>query len=273
MPTDNAIADYLALLQIPRAPVVSLNFLAELQGAHAATLPFGNLGVLLHEDLSLESEALFDRLVRRRRGGYCFEQNKVFFETLQYFGFPCDIVMARVLHNRDVDVPRTHRCTRVHLDSGTYLVDVGFGPLCPREPLRLGDDRPQRQGDLTYRLVQTDSRQYRLQKEEADGWFTLYSFDDGIYTEADCLCGHHYTATYPTAVFVNNIVVSLKFADEVRLLQNGGFHRIRHGETALTAIASPQHLGETLCQEFGIAVQDDQLALLYTGYCTTPGRR
>lgn len=261
------------LLSLPDGEILlnlspfSIRFIKELQGAHLDTFPFSNLGVLLREDLSLESEVLFDRVVTNRRGGYCFEQNKIFFEILNSSGFHCDIVLGRVLHNRDIDVPRTHRITRVALADRNYIVDVGFGPLCPRQPLLVDLDKPQDQGDAVYRIIQPDLGRYLLQIKQAGGWFTLYSFDNGTYTEADCLCGHHYSSTHPDAVFVNNLVVSRKSYDNVRLLKNGEFHRIRRGETAITAVSSSDHLGAILVQEFGLDLTAEKLSILYEGYC------
>jgi N-hydroxyarylamine O-acetyltransferase len=262
----NNIQHYLKSVSV-MSPEVSFSFIKELQSAHLGTYPFSNLGVLLHENLSLELQVLFERVITQRRGGYCFEQNKILFEVLKYLGFDCDIVLCRVLHNRNVDVPRTHRITKVALAGITYIVDVGFGPLCSREPLLLELDKPQDQGDAVYRIIQPDMGRYLLQKKEVDGWFTLYSFDDGIYTEADCLCGHHYSSTHPDAAFVNNLVVSLKSYDDVRLLRNGDFHRIRVGKTEITEISSKDNLGMILTKEFGLKVSADQLSILHEGYC------
>lgn len=266
MLSENNIRDYLASVSL-KQPEVSITFIKKLQNAHLSNFPFSNLGVLLHENLSLETQILFDRVVTKRHGGYCFEQNKVFFEILNFFGFHCDIVLGRVLHNRNIDVPRTHRITRVALADNNYIVDVGFGPLCPREPLLLDLDKPQDQGDAVYRIIQPDQGCYLLQLKEVDGWFTLYSFDNGIYTEADCLCGHHYSSTHPDAKFVNNLVVSKKSYDDVRLLRNGEFHCIRGGESAITEISSKNHLGVILMQEFCLNVTSGQLSTLYEGYC------
>lgn len=266
MLSENNIRHYLASVSVTE-PEVSSTFLKQLQIAHLSNFPFSNLGVLLNENLSLDSKVLFARVIADRRGGYCFEQNKVFYEILNFFGFQCDIVLARVLHNRNIDVPRTHRITKVTLADSTYIVDVGFGPWCPREPLLLDLDQPQNQGDAVYRIVQPGQDRYLLEVKEADGWFTLYSFDTGMYTEADCLCGHHFSSTHPSSKFVNNLVVSRKFYDDVRFLLNGEFQRIRGGETAITEISSKDHLGVVLLQEFGLEVNPDQLAALYEGYC------
>ncbi|MFH0782713.1 MAG: arylamine N-acetyltransferase [Pseudomonadota bacterium] len=250
-----------------KKPEVSITFIKELQSNHIGNFPFSSLGVLLHESLALESQVLFERVVTNKRGGYCFEHNKIFFEILTSLGFRCDIVLARVLLNGDIDVPRTHRITRVALAGSKYIVDVGFGPLCPREPLLLDVDTPQDQGDAVYRILQPGPGHYLLQMKEVYGWLTLYSFDNGFYTEADCLCGHHYSSTHPNAIFVNNLVVSLKSYDNVRLLRNGEFHRIRGGETAITDISSKDTLGVILLQEFGINLTSEQLSRLYERYC------
>lgn len=266
MLNETHILNYLASLSI-RQPEVSVTFIKDLQNAHVGNLPFSNLGVLLHESLSLESQALFKRVVEDKRGGYCFEHNKILFEVLNSLGYRCDRVLGRVLHNRNIDVPRTHRITRVAFADRNYIVDVGFGPLCPREPLLLELDRPQDQGDAVYRIIQSDPGHYLLQIKGIDGWFSLYSFDDGLYTEADCVCGHHYSSTHPDATFVNNLIVSRKYYDDVRLLKNGEFHRIRGGETAITKISSEDNLNVTLMHEFGINLTSAQLSTLYEGYC------
>ena len=266
MLNETTVLDYLAKVTA-KQPEVSISFIKELQNQHISKFPFSSLGVLLHEDLSLESQVLFARVVTNKRGGYCFEHNKIFFEVLSSFGFECQIVLARVLLNRDIDIPRTHRITKVALSGSNYIVDVGFGPQCPREPLLLDTTEPQNQGDAVYRIIQHRPKHYFLQIEEADEWFTLYSFDSGHYTEADCLSGHHYSSTHPDAVFVNNLVVSRKLYDDVRLLRNGEFHRIQGRTTAITDVLSKENLGMILTREFGIMLTLNQLSALYDGYC------
>jgi len=251
-----------------RKPEVSLSFLEELQQSHVGMFSFNNLAVLLHESLSLDSQVLFERVIENKRGGYCFEHNKLFFEILRHLGFACEIVLARVVMNRDVDVPRTHRITRVSLSGNEYIVDVGFGSSCSRAPLLLDSDERQDQGDAVYRITAPSDGQYVLQVEQNDGWSTLYAFDRNLYTEADCLCGHHYSSTYPDAVFVNNLVVALKSCGDVRSLRNGSFHHTVGGVNTITSISSSAELGRILVQEFGIELDPGQLSMLYEGYCT-----
>jgi N-hydroxyarylamine O-acetyltransferase len=266
MLSETNVLNYLAKVMVQQ-PEISVAFLKELQRAHIGKFSFNNLAVLLNENLSLNSQVLFERIVTNERGGYCFEHNKLFFEILESLDFECEMVLARVLLNRNIDVPRTHRITKVALPDSNYIVDVGFGSLCPGEPLLLNSEEPQNQGDVVYRIIQPHHGHYLLQMEEVDEWFTLYSFDNNLYTEADCLSGHHYSSTYPEAAFVNNLVVSLKSYDDIRSLRNGAFHHIRGGETEITHISSKDKLGEILTQEFGIELTSDQLSKLYGRYC------
>jgi len=188
MLTETNLQTYLTKVNLA-SPEVSLLFLKEIQSAHVATFPFSSIAVLLKQDLSLDSEKLFERVILNERGGYCFEMNKIFFELLTLIGFDCELTLARVLNNRDIDAPRTHRVTRVRLNNLIYLVDVGCGGNCPREPLLLSTDEPQTQRDVVYKITQPREHDYLLQMEKGNQWFTLYTFDDYHYTDADCSCG------------------------------------------------------------------------------------
>ena len=69
----------------PRAP--TLDVLREIQCRHAHAVPFENLDPLTGRRVSLELAAVVDKLVERRRGGYCFEQNRLLAHVLMQLGF------------------------------------------------------------------------------------------------------------------------------------------------------------------------------------------
>ena len=79
----------------PTAPTLAT--LAALQAAHAGAIAFENLDVLLGRPIPLDAGALQDKLVRRRRGGYCFEQNSLFRLVLEALGFKLAALSARVI--------------------------------------------------------------------------------------------------------------------------------------------------------------------------------
>ena len=52
--------------------------LRTLHRAHQLTVPFENLSIHLAEPISLDERDLIDKIVRRRRGGFCYELNGAF---------------------------------------------------------------------------------------------------------------------------------------------------------------------------------------------------
>ncbi len=266
MLSQNNLALYLDIINCPvESP--TLSYLKKLQSAHLENFVFSSLSVLLKDDLSLDSQKLFERIVVNKSGGYCFEQNKIFFEILQLLGFKCELSLGRVLNNKVIDVPRTHRITQVNIRGEWYLTDVGFGPYSPREPLALHSERPQNQGDAIYIITKPDQNNYTLSMQKDNAWFILYTFDTGHYTEADCLSGHHFSSTYPEANFVKNMVVSLKGLEDIRSLKNGLFFHIKKDETEILKISSSEILNEVLREQFQIKLPQDKLTYLYDSFC------
>src|SRR5262245_53404654 len=109
--------------------------LAGLHLAHATHIPFENLDILLGRPIRLDLEALQAKLVRGRRGGYCFEQNTLFAAALERVGFPVTRLAARVRLGATGVRPRTHMLLKVDLEGASFLADVGFGGEGLLQPL------------------------------------------------------------------------------------------------------------------------------------------
>src|SRR3972149_11563443 len=105
-----------------------------------AAITFENLDPLLRRPVSLELAALTDKLVDRRRGGYCYEHNTLFAAALRALGFSVTTLGARVQWNVPLATvaARSHMVLRIDLPEGPYIADVGFGRLSLTAPLRLG---------------------------------------------------------------------------------------------------------------------------------------
>jgi N-hydroxyarylamine O-acetyltransferase len=133
------IDQYLKKLNIEKkAP--TLDYLNEIIASHQKTISFNNLAVFFRpgQILNLELGPLFDKVIVRGNGGYCFENNKVFYYLLKDLGFEVEAKAARVLYNNPGDVPRTHRTTIVRIGDGRYLADVGFGRDVPTSAIKIG---------------------------------------------------------------------------------------------------------------------------------------
>lgn len=262
VPTRSLSSEYLQRAEVPfREPTLAA--LARLQRAHLATYSFNSVGVILGHDLSLEREALFDRLVTRRRGGYCFEHNKLFREVLHELGFETRLALARVILNRPIEPPLTHRITIVKLGGNDYLVDVGFGPFTPREPLALDREQPASHDGHVYWISRNGDGEYRLWTRMSGEPYLLYRFSLAPHTESDCEMGHFYSHRHPKAVFVNNLVASLIRGGEVRSLRNTGYRRFDAYGFEDTPIEDAASLRRTLGEEFALDVSEEDAERLY----------
>ena len=93
---DDATADaYLDRIGATREPP-SAAALAALMGRHLTTVPFENLSIHLGERISLDEAALVDKIVARRRGGFCYELNGAFALLLRHLGYEVTMLAARV---------------------------------------------------------------------------------------------------------------------------------------------------------------------------------
>jgi N-hydroxyarylamine O-acetyltransferase len=122
----------------PREP--SLPVLRAVVADHAAALAFENIDVLLGRGVRIDIASVQDKLVHRKRGGYCFEQNGLLEAALGAIGFALQPLAARVVRGRPATAPgsaRAHKVLRVDLADGSYIADVGFGNLTPTAPLAL----------------------------------------------------------------------------------------------------------------------------------------
>ena len=153
----------------PRAPTPAV--LREVHLAHLRTVPFENLSVRRGEAIVLEESALFEKIVRRRRGGFCYELNGLFAALLEALGFRVARLAGRVAAD---GIPFDHLALRVDLDE-PWLADVGFGDSF-LTPLRLSSREPQEGGGgRRYRIAEIDGG-LLLARERELAWERRYAF-------------------------------------------------------------------------------------------------
>jgi N-hydroxyarylamine O-acetyltransferase len=169
------IAAYLERIAYSGPVDVSPDTLRGLHLAHLYTVPFENLDIHTGRRLSLDEGALFDKVVTRRRGGFCYELNGLFCALLRSLGFGVTMLSAEVAGKAGgFSAPFDHLTLRVDLDE-PWLVDVGFGDGF-RLPLRLDDAADQPQGESAY-LVIPDGDYRVLMRHDAGGdWTPQYRF-------------------------------------------------------------------------------------------------
>lgn len=142
--TEKQAENYLYRINFKGISNNSLECLNQLIYCHHTSVPFENLDVYYQKlPLSLEINDLFDKIVTRKRGGYCFEMNGLFICLLRTLGFNAWSCMCRVTHDENTPRPISHRGNMVIIDNKHYFCDVGFGGPMPCGALLLEDGKTQ----------------------------------------------------------------------------------------------------------------------------------
>jgi N-hydroxyarylamine O-acetyltransferase len=153
---DDAHVDaYLARIGAVRPDRPDAEALRGLQLAHLTTVPFENLSIHLGEPIVLDEQALLEKIIDRRRGGFCYELNGAFAALLTALGYRVTLLAARVFGGGRLGPPFDHLALRVDL-AEPWLVDVGFGAFS-HHPLRLDGREDQADPAGAFRLSESDS--------------------------------------------------------------------------------------------------------------------
>jgi N-hydroxyarylamine O-acetyltransferase len=218
-------ARYLARVGVDPASVASADAdaLERLQAAHVRRVPFETLSITGDpfgdrpgEGVSLAVPDLYEAVVEKERGGFCFELNGLFGWLLARLGFDATRVAARVVGDDGARPPANHLTTVVDL-SERYLVDVGLGQPGVRRPLPLSGESRTDAAGFEWRVTPSDrpDADYRtqLRRPGESAWSTRYVFTDRPrerdYFEATC----EYLATAPESPFTGDPVVAVATDD------------------------------------------------------------
>ncbi len=255
MSSDLDLDAYFARIGYDGPTEPTLPVLHALTAAHAQAIPFENLDVLLGQRIRLDPAALHDKLVLKRRGGYCFEQNGLLLHVLSALGFRVAPLSARVRLDRPRDfVPaRTHLFLRVELDGESWLTDVGVGALSLTCAIRLVTDTEQGTPHETRRIVREDGR-YFHQAQLGSEWADVYEFTLEQMPLIDREVGNWFTSTHPDSHFKNRLVVARAAPNGVRvtLLNDVLSVRQRDGKAAKHQLQTPDQLLDALREHFDL---------------------
>ena len=158
---------YLKRIKISQLEKPNLSFLSKLQEKHLYTVPFENFDIHQGEKILLNENRIYEKIVVKERGGFCYELNGLFCWLLRSLGFTVSIVSARVyIPTIDRFTPEfDHMALIVDLEK-KYLVDVGFGDNF-RKPIALPDGKSEDiSGRYRLRSFAPGQDTYILQKKD-----------------------------------------------------------------------------------------------------------
>jgi arylamine N-acetyltransferase len=254
------LADYFRRIGYTGPATPTLGTLHALVTAHNGAIPFENLDPLLGIPVAdLGEDALFDKLVRRRRGGYCYEQNGVMGYALAELGFGVQRLGGRVVWmNSSGELPaQTHEALSVTVpgDHGPWLVDVGFGGQTLSSPIRLEAGTVQPTRHEPYRILADDDG-YVLEAQIRGDWQALYMFTAQPRPRIDREVGSWYVSTYPHSTFVVGLSAAILTEDARWNLRGRNLAIHSAGDTERIRFATAADVLNALTDRFGIDLTD-----------------
>jgi N-hydroxyarylamine O-acetyltransferase len=231
--------------------------LSALQKLHLLSIPFENLDIHYKIPIELNLTNIFEKVINKRRGGFCYELNGLFYELLRSIGFDVKMISARVFDNKQqILTPEFDHLTIIaKINSADYLVDVGFGEFAFR-PLKIELNKIQDDERGSFRLEKYDDDYYKVSKPVNENWMTEYVFslkerDLSDFTE---MC--HYNQTSPLSHFTQNKLCSLA-SEKGRITVTGDKIKIKEGDTLTELpINSEQEFLSALEKYFNIRLHD-----------------
>ncbi len=246
---------YLDRIGRPVVGGTDLATLSALHLAHVSSIPFENLDVLWQRGIALDAASLQAKLVHGGRGGYCFEQNRLFALALETLGFDVVPLAARVRYRATRLLPRTHQLLLVTVAGERFVADVGFGGNTLLAPLPLVADVPVAQHAWRYRLAR-EGGAFVLQFETSEGFLDLYAFTLEPAVPPDLEMANWYVSTHPASRFVTTFTVQQATPAVRRLLQNLDYTEDRGGGDVRTTPIDRDALPALLRETFGLRLPD-----------------
>lgn len=241
----------------------TLELLIKLHEQHVFSIPFENLSIHMNQQIHIDIQSIFKKLVENKRGGYCYEMNGLFYAILKTLGFNVQLHLAEVseqgsdLHSREA----THLILIVYLDNRNYLVDVGFGRNGLIRPLALEIEhfKPRQIYSTTFE-VRYEKHYGYLYGVHFNGKFNIeYRFDLPIKKRLTLKDLQVYSDDiYKRSHFTKMILVSMPTKDGRKVLHNDTLKYIS-GDSGLKKITIDSYNSylAILNAEFGIKLDEN----------------
>ncbi len=271
---------YLARIGLDNRPEATPEGLAVLQAAHRQAIGFENLDIPLGRGIRIDGPSVFDKLVVQGRGGYCFEQNRLYADALTALGIANRPLLARVRLGNPMGItpPRTHVLLLVELDGRQWIADAGFGgSFVPPLPLEDGAKATTADG-AGHRLRKTGIAgslvgEWLLERagpaSATDGrsaphgdWQPQYTFDLGEVAPDDLEQGNHWTSTRPDTRFTTLRVASIALPEGFAALTDRQITVYSRGTSEKRTIVDAEDYARTLREVFRIALSEEDAARL-----------
>jgi N-hydroxyarylamine O-acetyltransferase len=245
------VGPYLARIGFTGPTDPSAETLRLLHVAHLLTVPFENLDISLGRKIVCDEEHFIDKIIRLRRGGFCYELNGAFAALLRTLGFSVTLLSARVSRPEGGASPEfDHLALRVDL-AEPWLADVGFGDSF-LDPLRLTPGSEQEQYGRKFRITEADGAMIVERQEPTGHWRPQYQFTPvpRQLSEFARRCRHQQTS--PDSHFTQQRICTLATPDGRITLSDLKFIQTRNGVREERHLRDEEEWRSLLEKDFGV---------------------
>lgn len=243
--------EYLERIGVDGAVSPDAESLRSLQRRHLLSVPFENLDIHWKRPIILDTARFYEKIVTRRRGGFCYELNGLFNELLREIGFRTRLVSAKVFNGTDFGREFDHAAVIVTIGELEYLADVGFGEFSA-EPLRLVPDIEQHDREGVFTLQQAEPGTLVAAKRRDGQWVPEYKFSllGRDLSEFAEMC--EFQQYSPESHFTKGKLCSLMTDNGRKTLTDAKYIVTTGGERKETVVDSEGEFYRLLETEFGI---------------------
>ena len=187
----------------------NLDVLKKLQKNHLLNIPFENLDIHDNIPIELSVDKIFEKIVNRNRGGFCYELNGLFYELLIALNFDAKRISARVYDKKKgYGEEFDHFTILVTINDTEYLTDVGFGDFS-FQPLKFEINKIQNDERGNFIFDKYDDKYFQVSKVENGNITPEYIFktDKRELKDYKEMCIYH--QTNPNSHFTDKRLISL----------------------------------------------------------------
>lgn len=221
---------------------------------HQCRIPFENLDVFDRKITpSLNVYALYDKIVTRKRGGYCFELNALLCHFLRAAGYEAYACSCRILRGKSFIPPRLHQAILVRIQDTLYYCDVGYGGPQPAGAVPVVSGAQKIIRGETFFMEQSSNCYWTLSRITSEGMEEkVIQFTTQIQEAVNFVPINFYCANHPDCVFTQKRLVNLRLPDGSLALTDMTFTRRKNGSCTTKELTTQKELEEVLSEQFGI---------------------
>lgn len=250
------IKQYLTRIGLEGPLPLCAETLSKIIHAHYCTVPYENLDILAGRPLNLDPEALYEKIVFRKQGGFCFELNEAMGMLLSSMGFSVSHYAARFILGEPEGITpmRRHHILVVRLPEGDFLCDAGVMREAPRIALCLNSDQIQSDGVGEY-YFETDPfyGSVLLQRLPGKDFKRVFGFTLEPQANTDFVMPTFYCEKHPDSPFNKHRMVGIYTADGGAWnLVGSSLRRLEAGNIVETRELPDEEIPEVLKELFGI---------------------